>query len=65
MSTPYQPTRGLAGYKPSAAELATLAALAAEKLKPTDADRPPLSTFPGKWIKPTPGQLSLDGLEVE
>lgn len=47
------------GYRPSRAELETLKALAARKGKPTDADAPPLSTFPGPKAKPLPGQLVL------
>jgi hypothetical protein len=34
------------------------------KRKPTDDDRPPPSTFPGKKSKPLPGQTDLFGGEV-
>jgi Protein of unknown function (DUF3631) len=36
-----------------------------EQRKPSDDDRPPLSTFPGRRSKPTPGQLDIDGNEVQ
>lgn len=29
--------------------------------RPTEADVPPLSTFPGRKVQPIPGQLDLDG----
>lgn len=35
------------------------------KRTPTEADAPPPSTLPGKKVKPLPGQLDLDGNEVE
>ena len=53
-----------AGWRPSQAERETLAALKAERRKPTEADAPPLSTFPGRPVKPTPGQLDMFGGEV-
>lgn len=31
----------------------------AERRAPTEADAPPLSTFPGPKVKPLPGQLAL------
>lgn len=38
---------------------ATLEALEAEKRRPTEADAPPLSTFPGGKARPLPGQLDI------
>lgn len=56
--------RKVAGWRPTPAERETLKALAAPKRKPTEADAPPLSTFPGKAVKPTSGQLDLFGGEA-
>lgn len=50
-------------YSPSHRE--TLRALALPKRKPTEADAPPVTPFPGKRIKPTPGQLDVFGGVVE
>ncbi len=36
-----------------------LRALAAPRRKPTDADRPPPSVFPGRKAKALPGQLEV------
>jgi len=36
-----------------------------EKRKPTEADRPPTSTLPGRKVKPLPGQLSLGAEEPD
>lgn len=49
----------------SLAQYETRLALAAEKRKPTEADAPPVTPFPGKRIKPTPGQLDVFGGVVE
>lgn len=54
-----------AGYRPTPAERETLKALAAPKRKPTEADAPPVTSFPGKRVKPTPGQLDVFGGVVE
>ena len=54
-----------AGYRPTPAERATLAALKAPKRKPTEADAPPVSTFPGKKVTPIPVQLDVFGRVVE
>ena len=39
-------------------------ALALPRRRPTDGDRPRLSTFPGPKPKLLPGQLDFDGTEV-
>lgn len=54
-------TRREAGYKPTAAESATLAALEAPKRRPTAAGAPPLTTFPGPKPKLLPGQSDVFG----
>jgi hypothetical protein len=41
-----------------------LQALRLPKRKPTDADRPPPSTFPGRKAKVLPGQLDFEGHEA-
>jgi hypothetical protein len=41
-----------------------LRALKLEARKPTDADRPPPSTFPGRKVSVRPGQLDFEGREV-
>lgn len=53
------------GRPVSAREAEIIRAITAEKRKPTDADRPPLSTFADKPVKPTPGQLDVFGGEVD
>ncbi len=40
-------------------------ALGLRKGMPTDDDRPPLSTFPGRRVKPLDGQLALELLGGE
>jgi hypothetical protein len=42
-----------------------LRALRLAKRAPTESDAPRPSTFPGRKMKPLPGQLDLDGNEVE
>lgn len=37
----------------------------APKRPPDESDSPPVKTFPGKRIYPTPGQLSIDEAEPE
>ncbi len=45
---------------------ATLRALRLDRRKPTEADRPPASTFPGRKATVLPGQLELaDDAEPE
>ena len=42
----------------------TLQVLKLPARKPTDADRPPVTSTPGPKIKPLRGQLDLDGNET-
>jgi hypothetical protein len=49
---------------PNAGLRAAVRALKHEKRKPTDADRPPPTPFPGRRVKPLPGQLDLAGNEI-
>lgn len=46
--------------RPSPAQQAALDALAAERRKPDDADRPPPSVLPGPKAKALPGQLTIE-----
>jgi hypothetical protein len=43
----------------------TLGLLGLPRHKPTDADRPPVSTLPGRKVKPLLGQLELGQNEPE
>lgn len=53
------------GKMESAALYEARVASHAEKRKPTEADAPPVTPFPGKRTKPTPGQLDVFGGVVE
>jgi hypothetical protein len=48
-------------YEPSEGMREATRALALPKRKPTDADRPPVSTLPGPRAQVLPGQLDLFG----
>jgi hypothetical protein len=49
------------GFPVKASEREALRALKLARGKPDDAERPPLTPFPGRHIKPTPGQLDVFG----
>ena len=51
--------------KITATERATQAALELPKGAPAEWDGKPVSTFPGRKIKPTPGQTTIDGGVIE
>jgi hypothetical protein len=58
-------SRNGAHHKQHPALTETLRLLGLPKRKPTDADRPPVSTLPGRKVKPLPGQLELGQDEPE